>query len=326
MAEKDQKKKTKKRRRINRRVIAAAVTAACLILIILAIFFLPKNGLFSSCANGETFDAPLPLPVSGQLSVYVLDVGQGNACILVSPSGKTMLIDSGDSWAFGRVRSALSELGIERLDAVVATHPHADHAGAMPALLSQIDVGEYYMPECNAATILQPLIDEALSENGVHSTVVWSGDTIDWDEKCTLTVLSPVISCWYSESDANDISVILRVEFGENAILFTGDATIHAEQLSMYHNERELFEADVLMVSHHGSTTGASYGFYETVGGEYAVISVGKNNQYGHPDFSVLNMLDSAGYRVLRTDLDGNISLFLDGETVAAECSRQSKK
>lgn len=314
------KEKARKKRRL-KRVLSAAATLVFLALVVLAIRFHWIDGVFSSCGQSDL--DPIPLPKEGCLSIYVLDVGQGDCSLLVSPSGRTMLIDAGDAAYSAKIIDTLEGLGVYSLDVAVGTHPHFDHIGGMPAILNAMPVGEYWMPEVPLETYTQSFTDRALENNGVKTSIAWSGKTIDWDPDCTVTVLSPARGVEYSDVDANDYSVILRVEYGDNAMLFTGDATVHAEQLAMYQNNKKLFDADVLKVAHHGSTSSSSYGFLEAVSPELAVISVGRDNDYGHPDFDILNRLRAAGAEILRTDKNGTVSIFMDGTCVSYEVQKK---
>ncbi|GEM_PF-287081 len=310
------KKKLSGKKRAWISCIAAFIVLAAIVLIVRFRVF---DGLFSSCFGGNAVDLPdvLPeLPKKGELSVYNFDVGQGNAALLVSPNGKTMLIDAGSPEYAERTCETIHALGVETLDIVIATHPHLDHIGGMPRILREFAVGEYIMPSIDFDCSAQPAVDKALESGMIPVRIVWRGDEIDWDGDCKVKVLSPVLACEYSSTDANDRSLIIRVEFGETSILFTGDATVHNEQLAMFHNEREFFGSDVLIVAHHGSTTSSSYGFLETVGAKYAVISVGRDNPYGHPDHDILRRLKAVGTAVCRTDESGWISILSDGKTV----------
>lgn len=313
------KSKKMKRNGKKRAVIGSIAAFILLAAIVLIIRFHVFDGLFSSCFGGNAVDLPdvLPgLPKRGELSVYNFDVGQGNAALLVSPNGRTMLIDGGPPEYAERTVETIHALGVESLDIVIATHPHLDHIGGMPRILREFHVGEYIMPAVDFDCAAQPSVDIALEREMIPARMVRRGDTVAWDSACTVTVLSPIPGCEYSTEDANDLSLIIRVEFGETSILFTGDATVHTEQLMMFHNERELIGSDVLIVAHHGSTTSSSFGFLETVGAKYAVISVGRDNPYGHPDHDILKRLKAVGTKVYRTDEEGWISILSDGTDV----------
>lgn len=320
MAGKSARSEKERKKRRFKRVLSAAVSLVFIVLAVLAIRLHWFDNVFSSCVDGEL--DPIPLPKEGCLSIYVLDVGQGDCSLLVSPNGRTMLIDAGDAAYSPKIISTLEGLGVYSLDVAVGTHPHFDHIGGMPTVLNAMPVGEYWMPEVPFEAYTQSFTDRALEENGVKTNIAWNGKTIDWDKDCVVTVLSPARGVEYSDVDANDYSIILRVEYGENAMLFTGDATVHAEQLAMYQNEKTLFDADVLKVAHHGSTTGSSYGFLEAVSAKTAVISVGRNNDYGHPDFDILNRLRATGSDIFRTDKNGTISVFMDGRNVSVEVQK----
>lgn len=300
-------------------VLAAAVGLAATAL------FSRGINLISLCCNNNpcTSETSIPLvpkmPVDGSLSVYFIDVGQGDAALIVSPSGRTMLIDAGESIYANRVEKFLKELGIERIDVLVGTHSHSDHIGSMPRLIKKFSVGSYITTASDVPSVYSDAVETALAEKAVQIGRLRSGDTVDFDEVCKVIALSPVLGCEYSSSDSNDGCLILRVEYGETAFIFTADATVHAEQLSMFHNEKELFKAQVLKVAHHGSTTSSSLGFIETVGAELAVISVGASNPYGHPDFDIINRLKASGCSVVRTDERGTIAVFSDGKVIESK-------
>lgn len=287
---------------------------------------LPVFACNSSPCTSEVAPKLVPkMPVKGQLSVYFIDVGQGDAAVLVSPSGKTMLIDSGESIYASSVEKFLKELGVECIDLLIGTHSHSDHIGSMPSIIKDFDVESYITTACDIKSDYSTEVETALEKKEVPVKKVWSGDAVEWDEKCKVTVLSPVLGCEYSQFDANDGCLMLRVEFGETAFIFTADATVHAEQLSMFHNEKALFKADVLKVAHHGSTTSSSLGFIETVDADIAVISVGAKNPYGHPDFDILTRLNKAGCSVVRTDERGTIAVFSDGMAVTIEYQKTER-
>jgi len=283
-----------------------------------------------SCSNVPSeseHDPPLvpKMPIEGQLSVYFVDVGQGDAAVLISPSGKTMLIDSGESIYANRMEKLLKTLGVERIDLMVGTHSHSDHIGSMPRIIKGFETGGYITTAEDIESDYSSAVETALNEKGVPIRKVWCGDIVEWDEECGITVISPILGCEYSQYDANDGCLMLRIEYGETAFIFTADATVHAEQLSMFHNEKELFMANVLKVAHHGSTTSSSIGFLETVDADIAVISVGASNPYGHPDFDILSRLNSAGCSVVRTDERGTVAAFSDSKTVTIEYQKPER-
>lgn len=319
-------KKIKKRKGRRSGIVAAVGAFLILAAIVLTVRFHVLDGLFSGCSSAAGLPDVLPeLPKNGELSVYTLDVGQGSCALLISPNGRTMLIDSGDAEHGAGTVEMIHALGVETLDIVIGTHPHGDHIGAMPRILREFAIGEYVMPNVPIDCLAQPSVDSLLVSEQIPVKTAWSGDMLIWDRDCTVTILAPVPGCEYSDTDANDRSLIIRVEYKSTAFIFTGDATVHSEQLAMFHNEKSLFKADVLTVSHHGSTTASSVGFLETVNAKYAIISVGRDNPYGHPDFSILNRLDYTGYNTIRTDENGWIAAISDGKEVRITTQKDSK-
>ena len=297
-----------------------------LIAVAAAIMFVAYDrGAFESCGareSEERYYTP-PLPKKGELSVYCLDVGQGDSFLLVSPDQRAMLIDSGDAVYSRRVIAVLSRLGIKQLDTVVLTHPHTDHIGAMADIVKEFGAKNCCLPDAPFDNAALAAAESALEAAGANKRYLWSGDKFFLGSDVEITVLSPVHGCEYALDDANDWCLMLRVEYGETALLFTADATVHAQLISMFHNEKELFEADAVKVPHHGAASSASLGFFETVSAEYALISCGAKNPYGHPDASTLLALDSVGAKVLRTDRDGFITLFSNGKNLTAICEKQ---
>lgn len=258
-----------------------------------------------------------------KLMIYALDVGQGDCFVLVSPSGMTMLIDTGESENADTISAFLTDSSISCLDVVVATHPHSDHIGAMAEIIDEFDVGTVYMPQSTHDTKTYERLIASISENDVELAEAWGGTDsyIEWDERCTVQILSPLHGGEYS--NFNDWSIMLRVEYGENSMLFTGDAETHAESFAMYNLPESCFDATVLKVGHHGSTTSSSSGFLSAVSPEIAIISVGEGNDYGHPDPSTLEKLRLIGADVYRTDQCGNICLIFDGSKVSIETHYQ---
>lgn len=252
----------------------------------------------------------------GRLDMYFIDVGQGDSALLISPSGKTMLIDAGEKNSYSKIAILLESLEIEELDAVVATHPHSDHIGAMADVISDYPIGEFYMPEYDYDTKTYENMMSALDEADITPTYIYGGEDsyIEWDEDVTVQCLSPLPGVDYE--DTNDVSIMLRFTFGVTSAMFTGDCEKYAEEtvLSMLSNTD--FSADVLKVGHHGSSTSSCEAFLNAVNPEYAVISCAWDNSYGHPHDETLSALEAINASIMRTDEEGTIHLALDGHNV----------
>lgn len=245
------------------------------------------------------------------LTVYFLDVGQGDAIFIDSPTHGRVLIDG------GATRAVLSELGDilafgdRRIDVVLATHPDKDHIGGLPEVLARYNVGAYIEPEVVSESSIDDELERRLVERGVPKILAKRGLTVDFGDGSRLVVLFPHmdVSGW----ETNDASVVARLEYGEHTFLLTGDAGIKTEMLLL---GDELIDVDVLKAGHHGSRTSSALAFLQAVTPEYSIISAGKSNSYGHPHIDVLNNLELVGSAVLSTAEEGTIVFKTDGKVL----------
>ncbi len=250
----------------------------------------------------------------GFLKVAFLDVGQGDAIFIESPSGIQMLIDGG----FGK--SVLEELssviGFEdrSIDVVLATHPDADHIGGLSFVLDRFDVGVYVSTPLESETLVYKRLEESLlNEEGMIRLWGKRGMFFDMGEGVIVTLLYP--SDFYSYKDANDSSIIVRISHGEMDFLLMGDASVEVEDALISYNDT-LLASEVLKLGHHGSRTSTSSQFLDVVKPLYAVISAGKDNRYGHPHSEVMDRLYQYGANILKTYEYGTIIFVSDGEKV----------
>lgn len=253
---------------------------------------------------------------SASLLVHFIDVGQGDA-ILIESCEATLLIDGGRG---SELLSYLQEIGVEALDLIISTHPHADHIGGLIPVLEEIPVGRIYdsgRPHTTQTFFnFLTLIDEL----DIPYTVPSRGDMIGVGD-LELEVLHPVDDVEYG--NLNDSSIVVRLVYHEISFLFTGDIEEEAEKdlLSTCMNK-----ATILKVAHHGSSTSTGEEFIDVINPEVAIISCGRDNRYGHPHREILKLLEGKQIQLYRTDLHGHILLSTDGETYHIETSREMAK
>ncbi|WP_442603694.1 ComEC/Rec2 family competence protein [Paenibacillus sp. KN14-4R] len=253
----------------------------------------------------------LKAEAAGKLGVFYLDVGQGSSQLLISPSGKTMLIDTGDVDKEQLMLNYMKEYDIKKIDVLVLSHAHADHIGTASAIIDQLDIGKIYMPKAGNTTKTYENVLKSIKNKGLKVSTAKAGITLDWDEKVKVQMLAPVQP---SYEDMNDTSAVVKVTYGATSFLFTGDAEKQSET-DMLESKADL-SATVLTVGHHGSSTSTSAAFLKEVNPKVAVIQVGAGNSYNHPTEAVLKRLDKKGVKVYRNDQNGTVSAVSDGKDV----------
>lgn len=262
----------------------------------------------SSKSSNSTKSDSMSAMHSDRLRVIFLDVGQGASQLLISPSGKTMLIDAGNNDQEQAMLDYLKLYGIDYLDIVIGTHPDADHTGGLDRVIDHVDAGEIYMPRIQANTKTFESLLQSIKNKGLKVKTAKSGLVLDWDEEVEVTMLGPVRT--YESS--NNMSAIVKVVYGDTSFLLTGDAERESEA-DMLESGADV-QADVLLVGHHGSKSSSTLGFLQEVSPQYAVIQVGDNN-YGHPTSTVLERLSKLGIEVYRNDLHGTVEISSDGQS-----------
>ncbi len=246
-----------------------------------------------------------------EMEVHFIDVGQADS-ILVKTSSAAMLIDAGNNEDGDLVVSYLKEQGVKKLDYVVGTHPHEDHIGGMDDVINSFEVETVILPSKThtSKTFLDVLT--AIKKNQLQITPACAGDEYSLG-KDEFTILSPKKKEDYKD-ELNNWSVCLRLEHGSTSFVFTGDAESAVEK-EMLDSGLEL-DGTVYKAAHHGSETSNTEEFLDAVNPEYVVISCGVDNQYGHPDLSVLEELADRDIEVFRTDEQGTVVAASDGKMV----------
>lgn len=242
----------------------------------------------------------------GELRVWFVDVGEADAAIL-SCGGEVMMIDGGNAADSSLIYSLLRDtLGIERIDYMIATHPHEDHVGGLSGALNACTVERLYTPTLEYDSKAFGSMLKYTREQGTEIVVPEPGECFRLGG-ARVTILGPLRD--YAET--NDDSIVLRVDHGAVSLLFGGDAEAMAERELVESGAR--LDADVLKVNHHGSDSSSCPEWLEAVSPSVAVISCAHRNAYGHPDPEVLERLRDAGAKVLRTDQAGTILCVSDG-------------
>ncbi len=285
--------------------VRTVLSAGIIILLISGIFL---AGCTDRLPGGNR--SSLRADTTGDLRAYFLDVGQGDSSVILFKD-KVILIDAGEMDQGDRVVSDLEKLGVTRIDLLVATHPHSDHIGGMQKVLAHFPVGKVLDSGIPSSSSLYEHFLETVDDKNIPYLVAEQGQTIEIDPSLDILVLSPPKED--RGDDINTNSIVLRISYGTVNLLYTGDATTAAED-AMEKTGYPL-GAQVLKVGHHGSSDASSAAFLNRVDPEVAVISLGKDNDYGHPHQETLERLKTAGPTVLRTDQDGTILVESDGAT-----------
>lgn len=256
-----------------------------------------------------------PIENAGFFSMHVLDVGQASATLIVSGS-HAMMIDTGNRDDAGLIQEYLKEQNVEKLDYLLFTHPHEDHIGAGAALLRENDVDRVIMPDipldmCPTASYADLLA--AIEEKEPVTDYPKVGDVYTLGE-ISFTIVAPLPEQPADAENLNESSLGVLITAGENKALIYGDGEQACEQYMVANHD---IEADVLVVAHHGSNSGTGNVLLEAVNPEYAIISCGRDNDYGYPHTEVLERLGQRGIEIYRTDLQGHIFLTGNGKNIS---------
>lgn len=243
------------------------------------------------------------------LYVHFIDVGQAD-CALLECDGQYALIDCGNTEDGPLVIEYLQNLGVERLSLAVGTHPHEDHIGGFASVLHEYDADTVWFSYTPYVNWVVEGFQRAVMMQSKSITKPKIGDTFQLGD-ATITMLGPVKT---SYEDVNDLSLVLMVQYGDTRFLFTGDMEAIAEEDLL--NSGADVKADVLKVGHHGSYSSTTYRLLREVAPTYGVISVGGNNEYGHPHDEPMSRLKDAEVTIYRTDKMYDIVAFSDGENI----------
>ena len=244
---------------------------------------------------------------SANVTIKFIDVGQGEAILIALPE-KTVLIDAGPTGSAPKIAQVLQELGRNKIDYLVATHPDEDHIGGMADVISSTQIGTIYAPNKTNNTATYRKFLTAIQNNNLQITLAEAGTIIDQTDSYKLEILWPEKDANFP--DTNDYSIIIKLTVGNKTFLFTGDAPTSAILDS---NPGHI---DVLKLSHHGSRTGTTEVLIHKLSPTYAVVSYALDNSYGHPMQSVLNALHKHSVEVWGTGANGTITITCDGTNI----------
>jgi beta-lactamase superfamily II metal-dependent hydrolase len=264
----------------------------------------------------------LPPPSGDELSIHVLDVGQGDSILIIAPGGKTALVDASVPGSGKKILAAMGRYGVDHIDLLVTTHAHADHIGGADEVIKGTKVYKVLDSKVpNTTKNYEDFLDavERRVENPQDNFITAApGQTFDLGGGALISVLAPFQPLFTKEqlrsggNEPNANSVVIRLDYGEFSILLTGDAEAQTEARMMEQGAR--LAAKVLKVGHHGSKYASSTDFLQQGKFKDAVISCGADNRYGHPSQEVLDRLRAANVRVYRTDLQGEITIKTRGK------------
>lgn len=266
--------------------------------------------LLAACAP-----AAAPPTDGGILTVMFLDIGQGDATLIRSPNGMTMLIDGGNSDKDARevILPQLREWGVDQLDVMVLTHPDADHVGGLPLVIESFAVDTVALTgQLHTTQVYERFLTD-VRDFDLNAIAVRTGTQIPFDDAVRIEVVAPD-DRFVEDDDKNNASIVIRLTYGQVSFLLTSDAEAKLEEAIL--DSGVALSSTFLKVGHHGSNTSSTEAWLDAVNAQIGVISVGEGNRYDHPRQEVLDRLAQYGIEIYRTDLQGTITVTTDGSNI----------
>lgn len=244
------------------------------------------------------------------IEVHFIDVGQGD-CTLIKGNKVNIVIDSGSNIYKDKVICYLKKENIKKIDLLVATHPHEDHIGSMSYIIDNFKINTFYAPKVQENTTYFFSMIKSLKNKNLKVSPINPPKEINFSKDLKCTLLAPNSSNY---SSLNNYSIVMKVKFKNISFLFTGDAEGTSESEIISKNLD--LKANILKLGHHGSNTSSTESFLKEVSPDIAIASCGKNNLFNHPSIKVIQRLKKENIHLLRTDIDGDIVIYSNGESL----------
>lgn len=247
-----------------------------------------------------------------KLTFAMLDMGQGDALFIESPTGTQILVDAGPPKKVLSKLARVMPFFDKSIDAIIITNPDQDHIGGITDILKVYKVGKIFESGTTSDSRTYKDLKSEIKNKNIKNLLVKKGMSLDIGGGARIDIIFPDrdVSLW----ETNDGSTVARLVYGDTRVMLTGDATKKTESLILESNKREELKSDILKVGHHGSHTSTSEDFLKAVAPEYDLISLGKDNKYGHPHKDILELLGKYTKNIFRTDELGTIVLKSDGK------------
>ena len=288
--------------------------------IILTIIGLIVFGYFYKDKIADIIDTGTNADVSGKFAVHYIDIGQGDSMLLQTPDNEYMLIDTGEYEYYDKLSSYLEHYNIKKFKYVIFTHPHSDHMGSADKIVKNYEIENLIMPDAtNNTKTFERLVTEIENKN-LDIILPVPGDKYKFGES-EFIILAPISEEY---KNLNNYSIVIKLTYGKNKFLFTGDMEKESENEVMDFCKKNNIDlsVDVLKLAHHGSSTSSQQSFLNLINPRYAVIMCGVDNTYNHPNLKTMERVKSTGAEILRTDSNGDIIIVSDGSKLSIKKGR----
>lgn len=259
-------------------------------------------------------DETVNFQINENIKIHFIDVGQGDSIFIELPNNETMLIDAGESSKEEVVSEYINTLGYNKINYIIGTHPHSDHIGGLAHIINSFNIEKIYMPKALSTSKTYENLLNTIYKNNKNIITAKAGIKIIDEDNLKINILAPNNNNY---SNLNNYSVVIKINYKSKSFLFMGDAEILSENEILTD-----VSADIIKIGHHGSDTSSSESFLSKVNPKYAIIMVGENNKYNHPNQTILDRLERNNIITYRTDLNGNIVITSDGNEINVEVSR----